>query len=67
MLDKIQEYTTKNNENAEISDKQSLSDIEIEIKNDYKKILDNIASYLERDDVKSLNTNSIILYGMMLK
>ncbi len=58
MLDKL----PKNNENAEISDKQSLSDIEIEIKNDYKKILDNIASYLERDDVKSLNTNSIILY-----
>lgn len=71
MLDKlpkdIQEYTTKNNENAEISYKQSLSHIEInnielEIKDDYKKNLDNIASYLERDDVKSLNTNSIILY-----
>ena len=47
MLDKlpkdIQEYTTKNNENAEISYKQSLSHIEInnielEIKDDYKKI-----------------------------
>jgi hypothetical protein len=71
MLDKlpkdIQEYTTKNNENAEISYKQSLSHIEInnielEIKDDYKKNLDNIASYLERNDVKSLNTNSIILY-----
>jgi len=36
--------------------------IEIEIKDNYKKILDNISSYLERDDVKSLNTNSIILY-----
>jgi len=52
MLDKIP--TEINTENNDI--------IEIEIKDDYKKTLDNITSYLERDDVKSLNTNSIILY-----
>ena len=52
MLDKIP--TEINTENNDI--------IEIEIKDDYKKTLDKIASYLERDDVKSLNTNSIILY-----
>ena len=52
MLDKIPtEINTGNNDI-----------IEIEIKDDYKKTLDNIASYLERDDVRSLNTNSIILY-----
>ena len=61
MLDKIQEYTTKNNENAETVIIE-INNIKLEIKDDYKKTLDNIASYLERDDVRSLNTNSIILY-----
>ena len=61
MLDKIQEYTTKNNKNAETVIIE-INNIKLDIKDDYKKNLDNISLYLERDDVKSLNTNSIILY-----
>lgn len=55
------EYPTKQNENAPTVIIK-INNIELQYKDNYKKILDNISLYLERDDVKSLNTNSTILY-----